>query len=80
MDNGARKGTTRRDLGHCLSRSRADNSAMGEGLYLVIRTLEDGERVSVARCQALDEAQMVVARLTEHWPGDYSIEPVPEGE
>lgn len=53
---------------------------MGEGLYLVIRTLEDGERVSVARCQALDEAQMVVARLTEHWPGDYSIEPVPEGE
>jgi len=42
--------------------------------YRIVRTLEDGQEISVATFGILDDAEMLLASLKEYWPGDYSIQ------
>jgi hypothetical protein len=42
--------------------------------YRIVRTLEDGQEISVATFGILDDAETLLASLKEYWPGDYSIQ------
>lgn len=51
-----------------------DHPVMMERTYTVIRTLGDGQHVTVSRCHTSEEARGLVASLGERSPGDYMIE------
>ena len=45
-----------------------------EGIYRVVRRLDDGQEVFVARRADLIEARELIESLREYWPGDYCID------
>jgi hypothetical protein len=45
-----------------------------EGIYRVVRRLDDGQEVFVARRADLIEARALIESLREYWPGDYYID------
>jgi hypothetical protein len=45
-----------------------------EGIYRVIRRLDDGQEVFIARRADIIDARALIESLRAFWPGDYYIE------